>query len=139
MIKLMLHHSMQVMIKIVPLAGNPLAQPPIRKAHHRFHQFIMCPLRSGDGLAPSRLRHSGRDRKIGHSGRLTLLSAKPHHGHAIPNRNMQHQFPNAMHAIQRLGRRSRGIHAVQQLKQSRPMPRAAIKSPNQLIRNALRL
>ncbi len=136
MIKLMLRNPMQHVIKVVPLSRNPIPEPRFRQHSNSPHELIVRPLRRSYCLPPRPFRRLWHRRKILETRRLPLLPIKSAQRSVVPHGNMQHQFPNAVKFRQRLCRSSSGVHILQQFEHSRPVPRAAIKSAAQLLRDA---
>jgi len=135
MIKLMLCQSMQHVVKVIPLPRYPLPQPRIRQCRHRLDEDIVRPPRLCHRLAPRCRVHLRHRRKIRIPGWLTLLSGKPLARRAIPRRNVQNQFPNAVNVVYGFARSRLGVHICQQLKHCRPMPRVPIERTPQLLCN----
>src|SRR5580700_7546533 len=132
-IKLMLRDSVQHEIEIILLTGNALAQAGLGKRRHGLHQRIMHTLGVRDSLTPRHFTWSWDDRKIRHTRRLEFLTSQPPRGRAIPNRDVQHQFPNTVNTRQRLSCSRGRIHILQQLHQGRAMPGVALKRAAKLL------
>ncbi len=112
MVERVLCHSVKHKVKVVPLAGDPLAQARIRQLPNRLYQHIVRMLRMSNSFAPLGLSRVGDDGKIRSTGELHFFPAQPAAGRIVPGRDVQHQFPDAMNIGQRLSRSRGGIHVL---------------------------
>src|SRR5689334_11449924 len=96
MIKLMLRQTMQHVMEVVPLSRNAILKSFIGQRRNYLDEFIMRTLRLRNRLAPCGGVRCPDRRKIRIPSRLAFLTRETLARRAVPNRNVEHQFPNAV-------------------------------------------
>src|SRR5215467_2728834 len=136
MIQLVLRDPMKHVPEVVPLARDGLAQPFAGKTGDGAHQGIVGASGQLHGPAPFHFAGLGNRRKIFRALELALMTGESLQSRSVPCADVQHELPDAMHAGQGFGSRSRRVNVCQQLHEGGPVPGAAVKGASKLIGNA---
>ena len=135
MIELVLGNAVKHVGKVVPLAGDAIAQAGIRQSGNDLDEPVVRSFRGGNGLAPGCLGRLGYGRKIIGAGGLAFLSTEPNDGRIVPGGDVQHELPYAVDVRERSGGSGTGIDVIQQLEERGAVPSLAIKGAAKLIGN----
>jgi len=130
MIRRVLHQTVQHVIEVVMralLARNLLHQPRRGKARHGFDQLVVRPPHMFERAPPRRVAGIRDGRKIRVAGKLHDDARHAPPASAIPGRDVQDQFPNAVRIFNQLRRGLRCRDIVQNFEERIPMPRLAVK------------
>ncbi len=132
----MLREAVKHVVEVIALAGNAVAQAISGQSGDGSDQSVMRMFRFGDGLAPRGRGGLGDAGKILRGFELRLFPTQTAVNGAVPRRNVQDEFPDAVNFGQRFGRRGGRIYVAQQFEQRGTMPCAAVKGAAELVGDA---
>src|ERR1019366_6346303 len=96
MIQLMLHHAMKLLVDVVVLARNLLAEAGVRQGGDGGDQLVMDAPDMLERFAPGRFAGVGDGREILLIGESQGLAAQTAADRAVPGGNVQDEFPYAV-------------------------------------------